>query len=222
MVALSLLILAGIRALLMERQQTAPMFEFQGRALVFTEITKPIEFPRYLEIGGCFHYSSGAQGRDAVDASQETQERRTGTTSWKNEGWNCLRRNTTFTTWSWPGTDRAFGVWKAYSFSNGRAGKETFQEPMQQMWESIMEFSHKQERSKFDFKARSFEWQSDDSSGWICQYQSAERRVWLDKGKFFWKTCVKREGHIGKSNYFVKLADAVLVSLFIRSVLQPI
>ena len=35
--------------------------------------------------------------------------------------------------------------------------KKRFQEPMQQMWESIMEFSHKQERSKFDFKARSFE-----------------------------------------------------------------
>ena len=103
MVALSLLILAGIRALLMERQQTAPMFEFQGRALVFTEITKPIEFPRYLEIGGCFHYSSGALSQMA------------------------------------------------------ELEKKRFQEPMQQMWESIMEFSHKQERSKFDFKARSFE-----------------------------------------------------------------
>lgn len=61
----------------------------------------------------------------------------------------------------------------------------------------------------FDFKTRSFEWQSDDASRMICHYQTSEGRIWLVKDKLFWKTCVKREGHVGNSNQFVKFAEAV-------------
>ena len=61
----------------------------------------------------------------------------------------------------------------------------------------------------FDFKTRSFEWQSDEDTRMICQYETAEGRIWLAEDKLFWKTCVKRESHAGNSHYFVKFADAV-------------
>ncbi|MCZ7547690.1 MAG: hypothetical protein M5U11_00845 [Anaerolineales bacterium] len=87
--------------------------------------------------------------------------------------------------------------------------KKRFQEAMRQFWDSMFEFSRKKEMSEFDFKTRSFEWQIDDASRMICHYQTAEGRVWLAKNKYFWNTCVKREGHVGNSHYFLKLAEAV-------------
>lgn len=87
--------------------------------------------------------------------------------------------------------------------------KKRAQEAMRQIWDSVIEFSRKKEMSEFDFKARTFEWQNDGASRMICHYQTAEGRVWLAKNKFFWNTCVKREGHVGSSYYFVKLAEAV-------------
>lgn len=87
--------------------------------------------------------------------------------------------------------------------------KKRFQDAMRQAWDIIIESSHKREMDEFDFKTRSFEWQSDDSSRMICHYQTAEGRIWLAKDKLFWNTCVKREGHVGNSHYFVKFIDAV-------------
>jgi len=84
-----------------------------------------------------------------------------------------------------------------------------FQEALGQFWGSIIEFSHKKEMSEFDFKTRSFEWQSDGVSRMTCRYQTAEGRIWLAKDKLFWNTCVKREGHAGNSHYFVKFLEAV-------------
>lgn len=46
----------------------------------------------------------------------------------------------------------------------------------------------------------------------ISRYQTAEGRIWLiwlAENKFFWNTCVKREGHVGDSHHFVKFAEAV-------------
>ena len=87
--------------------------------------------------------------------------------------------------------------------------KKRFQEAMRQFWDSMFEFSRKKEMNEFDFKTRSFEWQSDGASRMICHYQTAEGRVWLAENNFFWNTCVKREGHVGNSHSFVKLVDAV-------------
>ncbi len=87
--------------------------------------------------------------------------------------------------------------------------KKRFQEAMNQFWDSVIEFSHKKEMNGFDFKTRSFEWQSDDASRMICHYQTSEGRIWLAKDKLFWKTCVKREGHVGNSHRFIKFVKAV-------------
>ena len=87
--------------------------------------------------------------------------------------------------------------------------KKRIQEALRQVWDLIIESSHKKEMSEFDFKTRSFEWESDGVSRMICHYLTAEGRVWLAKDKLFWNTCVKREGHVGKSHYFVKFVDAV-------------
>ena len=87
--------------------------------------------------------------------------------------------------------------------------KKRFQEALRQFWDSVIEFSHKKELNDFNFKTRSFEWQSDDASRMICHYQTAEGRIWLAKDKLFWNTCVKREGHLGNSHHFVKFAEAV-------------
>lgn len=65
------------------------------------------------------------------------------------------------------------------------------------------------EMKEFDFKARSFEWQSDGVARMICHYQTAEGRVWLAEDKLFWNTCVKREGHVGSSHHFIKFVEAV-------------
>ena len=43
----------------------------------------------------------------------------------------------------------------------------------------------------------------------ICRYQTAEGRIWLAEDKIFWNTCVKREGHVGKSHRFIKFVEAV-------------
>jgi len=87
--------------------------------------------------------------------------------------------------------------------------KKRFREAMRQVWDIIIESSHEKEISEFDFKTRSFEWESDDSSRKICHYQTAEGRIWLAKDKLFWNTCVKREGHVGNSHHFVKFVDAI-------------
>ena len=87
--------------------------------------------------------------------------------------------------------------------------KKRIQEALRQVWDIIIESSHEKETSEFDFKTRSFEWQSDGVSRMICHYQTAEGRIWLANDKLFWNTCVKREGHVGNSHYFVKFVDAV-------------
>src|SRR5271157_548222 len=87
--------------------------------------------------------------------------------------------------------------------------KKRFQEALEQLWDSIIEFSHEKEMTEFDFRARSFDWQSGGVSRMICYYQKAEGRIWLANDNLFWKTCVKREGHAGKSHYFVKFVEAV-------------
>jgi hypothetical protein len=87
--------------------------------------------------------------------------------------------------------------------------KKRAQEAFGQVWDLLFELSHKKEMEEFDFKARSFEWQSDNVSRMICRYQTAEGRIWLAENKLFWNTCVKREGHVGKSHHFIKFFEAV-------------
>ena len=87
--------------------------------------------------------------------------------------------------------------------------KKQFDEAMSQFWDDVFKTARKSELSEFDFKSRSFEWQSDGASRMICRFQTAEGRIWLDKSNLFWNTCVKREGHTGKSDRFVVFADGV-------------
>jgi hypothetical protein len=87
--------------------------------------------------------------------------------------------------------------------------KKRAQEAFGQTRDLLFELSHKKERQEFDFKARSFEWQSDNVSRMICRYQTAEGRIWLAENKIFWNTCVKRGGRIGNSHHFIKFVEAV-------------
>lgn len=87
--------------------------------------------------------------------------------------------------------------------------KKRAQEALGRAYDFLFELSHKHEMKEFDFKARSFEWQHDGDTRMICRYQTAEGRIWLAENKFFWNTCVKREGHVGDSHHFVKFAEAV-------------
>ena len=87
--------------------------------------------------------------------------------------------------------------------------KKRAPEAFRQFWDFLFEFSHKEEMNEFDFKTRSFEWQSDSASRMICHYKTAEGRIWLAKDKLLWNTCVKREDHVGNSYHFVKFAEAV-------------
>lgn len=87
--------------------------------------------------------------------------------------------------------------------------KKRAQEALGRVWDFLFELSHKKEMQEFDFKARSFDWQSDSVSRMICRHQTAEGRIWLAEDKLFWNTCVKREGHIGNSHHFIKFVEAV-------------
>jgi hypothetical protein len=87
--------------------------------------------------------------------------------------------------------------------------KKRAQEALGRVYDFLFELSHKKQMEEFDFKTRSFEWQRDDDTRMTCRYQTAEGRIWLAENKFFWNTCVKREGHIGDSHHFVKFAEAV-------------
>lgn len=87
--------------------------------------------------------------------------------------------------------------------------KKRYEKAMGQVWDFLFETSHKKEIDEFDFKTRSFEWQSDGDARMICHHQTAEGRIWLAEDKLFWKTCVKREGHVGNSHRFIKFVDAV-------------
>lgn len=87
--------------------------------------------------------------------------------------------------------------------------KKRAQEALGRVYDFLFELSHNKELKEFDFKARSFEWQHGGDTRMICHYQTAEGRIWLAENKFFWNTCVKREGHIGNSRHFVNFAEAV-------------
>lgn len=87
--------------------------------------------------------------------------------------------------------------------------KKRSQEAFGRVWDLLFELSHNKEMQEFDFKARSFEWQSDGVSRMICHYETAEGRIWLAENKIFWNTCVKREGHTGNSHHFIKFVKAV-------------
>lgn len=87
--------------------------------------------------------------------------------------------------------------------------KKSAQEALGRVWDLLFELSHKKEMKEFDFKARSFEWQSDVDTRMICHYQTAEGRIWLREDKLFWNTCVKREGYVGNSHHFIKFVEAV-------------
>jgi hypothetical protein len=87
--------------------------------------------------------------------------------------------------------------------------KKRAQEALGRVYDFLFELSHTKELKEFDFKARSFEWQRGGDARMICHYQTAEGRIWLAENKFFWNTCVKREGHVGNSHHFVNFAEAV-------------
>lgn len=82
-------------------------------------------------------------------------------------------------------------------------------EVLGQVYDLIIGFSRKKELSEFDFNARPIEWQNLDATTWICQYQSTEGRLWLEKNNIFWRVCVKREHHGWRSDHFVKLSNTV-------------
>lgn len=87
--------------------------------------------------------------------------------------------------------------------------KKRVQEAWSQVWNLLLEISHEKELKEFDFKARSFEWQNDGVPHMICRYQTVEGRIRLREDKLFWNACIKREGHMGNSHYFVKFVEAV-------------
>lgn len=87
--------------------------------------------------------------------------------------------------------------------------KKHAQETLGRVYDFLFELSHKKQMEEFDFKTRSFQWQRDDDTRMTCRYQAAKGRIWLAEEKFFWNTCVKREGHIGNSHHFVNFAEAV-------------
>jgi hypothetical protein len=87
--------------------------------------------------------------------------------------------------------------------------KKRAQETLGRVYDFLFEISHKKQMEEFDFKTRSFEWQHDGDTRIICRYQTAEGRIWLAENKFFWNTCVKRDGHVGNFHHFVKFIEAV-------------
>jgi hypothetical protein len=87
--------------------------------------------------------------------------------------------------------------------------KKCTRETLGRVYDFLFELSHNKELKEFDFKTRSFEWQHDGDTRMICRYQTAEGRIWLAENKFFWNTCVKREGHVGNSHHFIKFVEAV-------------
>jgi len=87
--------------------------------------------------------------------------------------------------------------------------KKHAQETLRRVYDFLFEISHNMELKEFDFKTRSFEWKNDGDTRMICRYQTAEGRIWLAENKFLWNTCVKREGHVGNSNHFIKFVEAV-------------
>lgn len=87
--------------------------------------------------------------------------------------------------------------------------KKRAQEALGRVYDFLFELSHNKELKEFDFKTRPFEWQHDGDTRMICRYQTAEGRIWLAENKFFWNTCVKREGQVGNLHHFIKFAEAV-------------
>jgi len=108
--------------------------------------------------------------------------------------------------------------------------KKRLQEAIRRCLEAVLEFSIKKEQNEFDFDVRPFEWRCQDKSRWLCQHQTAEGRVCLEKSKLFWHACVIRPGYTRKSDHFMKLQAAVewvekelvdLANLPETQVLQP-
>jgi hypothetical protein len=87
--------------------------------------------------------------------------------------------------------------------------KKQRQEVVTKIWGFMFESFHEKEQSELDFTSRPFAWQSHDPHQWVCQYQSAKGRVCIGKSKLVWYARVTRPRLTGKSQYFVKLVEAV-------------
>lgn len=83
------------------------------------------------------------------------------------------------------------------------------QEALGKVYRLLLERANEIEEKEIDFKGRSFEWERDDKSRWICHHQSAEGRVWRDKTQLFVNACVKQTDHSSRSNHFRKILEAV-------------
>ena len=98
---------------------------------------------------------------------------------------------------------------KPILFDMAEKEQKRWDDAVRQFWDFAFESFHKQEQSELDFTDRPLAWQSPKPYQWICQYQSAEGRVCLEKRKWRWYALVTRQRHTGQSHYFVKLLDAV-------------
>lgn len=84
-----------------------------------------------------------------------------------------------------------------------------FTDAMNQLIESTLEFSLKEEVDKFDFNSRQFQWLSNTPNRWICQHLKTEGHVCVDETKQFWCACTKRQRKMEKSEYFQEFSSAI-------------
>ena len=98
---------------------------------------------------------------------------------------------------------------KPILFDMAEKEKKRWEEAVRQSWGFAFGSFHKQEQSELGFTNRPFAWRSHIPYQWVCQYQSAEGQVCLEKSKCLWYIRVTRPGHTGKSHCFVKLVEAV-------------
>jgi hypothetical protein len=87
--------------------------------------------------------------------------------------------------------------------------QKRFRETLSQLYGHLIELGHKREMREFNFATRPITWQNKDTFHWVCQYESADGQVCLEKAKLFWITRVSRPGHQGKYQRFSKFVDAV-------------
>lgn len=87
--------------------------------------------------------------------------------------------------------------------------KRQFDDAMKRLWESVLDFAHKEQLKKINFDGRTFKWILTGESQLACTYLSTGATICLEENRFFWCACVKRSGFSTKFEYFQELLAAV-------------
>ena len=87
--------------------------------------------------------------------------------------------------------------------------KKQFNDAINHLIASALEFSCKEEVAKIDFSNRQFQWLSNTPNRWICHDSKADGHVCVGETKLFWCACVKRQWKTEKSEYFEQFSSAI-------------